>query len=238
MPPGNRARATSPAKHLARTVYEGLRDEIVGGKIRPGQVLSRRQIASRYGTSYIPVMEAMVRLEEMGLLDVEARQITRVRPVNLETIQEAYVLREAYETQAIRLAVIHATREEIDQLQVLAKVLDDFVAAGGARSREEKKGLLLHWKFHRRLAEISRSSALVQELERIELFRRLQANWFYIPAKPDPARCHGMLVDAIAARDPVKADALMREHVRNGLDKEILAYRAHQASNSSRSPLE
>lgn len=238
MAPGNPHREPSQAKLLARTVYEGLRDEIVGGKIRPGQILSRRQIASRYGTSYIPVMEAMVRLEEMGLLDVEARQVTRVRPVNLETIQEAYVLREAYETQAIRLAVVHATFEEIDQLQGLARTLDDFVAAGGAGSREEKKGLLLHWKFHRRLAEISRSRALVQELERIELFRRLQANWVYMPAKPDPVRCHGILVDAIASRDPDKADSRMREHVRNGMDKEILAYRAHQASSASRSPLE
>lgn len=210
---------------LARTIYEGLRDEITGGKLRPGETLSRRGIARRYGTSSIPVIEALARLESTGLVEAEARQAARVRKITLETIQEDYVLREAYETQAIRLACEAALRPEIDELYRLAEAVDDCVLAGGTRSSTDHEGVLLHWQFHRRIAEISRSRALVRELERIELLRRLHANWYFAPEFPDLPRYHSLLVDAIDKRDPREGDAVMRDHVRRGLEKELLAYR-------------
>ncbi len=249
---------------LVRTVYEGLRDEIVGGKLMPGEALSRRQIASRYGTSYIPVIEAMARLESAGLIDVEARQVARVRKITVETIEQDYVLREAFETQAIRLTCATAIDDEIEELYRLAESVDQRVAAGETmRSRPSAKngpgnaagertktpsprppwppptkggrqlgagegfdaGVMLHWRFHRRIAEISRSRALIRELERIELLRRLQANWYFTPEIPDEPRCHSLLVDFIKNQDPVGADAAMRRHVRRGLEKELMGYR-------------
>jgi hypothetical protein len=61
-------------------------------------------------------------------------------------------------------------------------------------------------------------------LERIELLKRLQANWIYVPKLADPPRFHAQLVDTIRDRDPLAADAAMRAHVRKGLEKEIKAY--------------
>ena len=49
----------SPEGKASRPIYEGLRDEITGGKLKPGDTLSRREIARRYGTSSIPVIEAL-----------------------------------------------------------------------------------------------------------------------------------------------------------------------------------
>ena len=214
---------------LARTIFEGLRDEITGGSLRPGEALSRRGIASRYGTSSIPVIEALARLESAGLIEAEARQVARVRKITLETIQDDYVLREAYETQAIRLACEAATAGELEELRRLAEAVDARVPAGGPTAASDTEGPLLHWQFHRRIAEISRCRALVRELERIELLRRLQANWYFAPEIPDPPRCHSLLVDAIRARDPAEADALLRAHVRSGLEKELLGYRMKMA---------
>ena len=93
----------------------------------------------------------------------------------------------------------------------------------------DQEGPRLHWQFHRRIAEISRCPALVRELERIELLRRLQANWYFTPEIPDPPRYHSLLVDAIKARDVTGADARMRVHVRSGLEKELLGYRMKMA---------
>ncbi|MDB5350663.1 MAG: ydfH [Planctomycetota bacterium] len=210
---------------LADTIYEGLRDEITDGKLRPGETLSRRGIARRYGTSSIPVIEALARLESTGLVEAEARQAARVRKISLETIQDDYILREAYETQAIRLACDAASVAEIEGLYAMAEAVDACVTAGGTRKAADKTGPRLHWQFHRGLAKISRCRALVRELERIELLRRLQANWYFAPEFPDPPRYHSLLVDAVKDRDPVAADAIMRAHVRNGLEKELLAYR-------------
>src|SRR5215470_18018599 len=94
---------------LAQKVYEGVCREITTGKLKPGELLSRRKVAASYGTSYIPVIEAMVRLENAGIVEAESTQMARVCKVTVEAIENTYVVREALETQAIRLACEFAT---------------------------------------------------------------------------------------------------------------------------------
>ncbi|WP_422928878.1 GntR family transcriptional regulator [Singulisphaera sp. PoT] len=210
---------------LNHRIYEGLREEITAGKLKPGEALSRRQIASRYGTSYIPVIEALVRLEGSGLVEAESNQMARVRQISIETIRSDYVLREAYETQAIRLACESATEAELDELAILANLVDAQVPAEDPDAEAgPSEGLLLHWKFHKQIAELSRFPILVHKLERIETLARLQANWRFMPEMPDPPHWHLSLVEAIRARDPIRADQAMRDHVRRGLEKELFAY--------------
>jgi DNA-binding GntR family transcriptional regulator len=219
---------------LARQVYEGLRGDIASGKLKPGAMLSRRKIASSYGTSYASVIEAMVRLEHTGLIEAESAQIARVRKVTQELIEQTYVMREAFEVHAIYLACQNATATEIDELAGMAKTVDAHVTAIDKTRGEatDKEGPLLHWKFHRRIAELSRSPILVQELERIEVVRRLQANWSPVPGLEDPPRWHLRLVDAIEAHDADGAVAAMRAHVRRGLERELQGYRMRAATRS------
>src|SRR5262245_28614491 len=214
---------------LARQIYEELCQEITSGNLKPGSVLSRRKIAAAYGTSYVPVIEAMVRLESTGLIEADSTQMARVCHVTLETIQQTYVLREAYETQAIRLACQHATPQEIAELYRMADEVQKRVPRqkSARHKRASEEGLRVHWLFHRRIAEVSRCPLLVQELERIELHLRLRANWIYVPEMPDPPRLHAVLVDAIKAADADAADVAMRAHVRLGLEKELRNYRVH-----------
>ena len=214
------------ASSLAKTIYQGLCQEITTGVLRPGELLSRRRIAERYGCSYTPVIEALVRLEHSGLIEAESSQMARVRKGNIETIQNNYILREAYETQAIRLACESATPEEIEGLYRLAEEVDRRMPSEVREpSERDGEGIALHWRFHKRIAEISRSPALLRELERIELLSLLQAIWVYFPEYPDPPNWHSMLVDTIRDRNPDAADAAMRIHVQMGLQKVLKGYR-------------
>jgi DNA-binding GntR family transcriptional regulator len=214
------------AGSLAKTIYQGLCQEITTGVLRPGEVLSRRRIAERYGCSYTPVIEALVRLEHSGLIEAETSQMARVRRGSVETIQNDYMLREAIETQAIRLACESATRVEIDELYRLAQEVDVRTPAEDRPAAErDTEGLALHWRFHKRIAEISRVPALLRELERIELKALFQAIWHYFPEFTDPPNWHSLLVDPIRDRDPLAADEAMRLHVRMGLQKELKGYR-------------
>jgi DNA-binding GntR family transcriptional regulator len=207
------------ASGLAQVIYDGLCQEIATGKLKPGELLSRRQIAQRYGASYTPVIEAMVRLENLGLVEAEAAQMARVRRVSLETVQQSHTLREAYETQASRMACERATAAEIEDLYHRAEIVDSRRQARDEARRDDPHGVLIHYQFHRRIAEISRCPALVQALDRIELLRQMEATFSYVADIAVPPRQHSLLVDPIARRDPLAADAAMREHVRRALDK-------------------
>lgn len=213
MPPA----AAETAEGMARTIYEGLRDEITTGVLAPGTPLSRRQIAQRYGASYSPVIEAMVRLESVGLVEAERSQMARVREVTLESIESDHTLREALETQAIRLACENATPREIAELRDLAEQVEE------AFRGDHEHGAQLDWQFHERIAEISRSPALVGEIRRLGMLRMLREAWL----SPDAvvSNHHPRLVDLIEARDAEGADRLMRDHVHSARDLEIEAYR-------------
>jgi DNA-binding GntR family transcriptional regulator len=67
-------------------------------------------------------------------------------------------------------------------------------------------------------------AALVAELERIQLLRRLQANWHYTPVFIGLPRHHIAHADAIAQCDPQAADTALRAHVRQGLEKKLQGY--------------
>lgn len=205
---------------MARTIYEGLRDEITSGQLRPGTPLSRRQIAQRYGASYSPVIEAMVRLETAGLVEAARAQMARVRVVTLDTIDHDHTLREAYETQAIRLACQHATPGEVAELAAMADEVERLLA-----SEDRKQGAKLDGQFHLRIAEIGRSPVLVDEMRRLGMLRLLREAWLARPVELGPGGHHPRFVELIRNRDATTADALMREHVGTARALDIEAYR-------------
>jgi DNA-binding GntR family transcriptional regulator len=211
---------------LTQKIYQSLRDEIVSGNLKPGEALSRRRIAERYGCSYTPVIEALIRLEYAGLVESETFQTPRVCGLSLERLHGDYVLREAYETQAIRLACEHATPDEVKELYSLAEAVDALALLKDAPKHEgdAQEGPILHWCFHRRIAELSRCQKLTAELERLELLSRFKETWAFVEGFPDPPRHHASLVDLIKDQDPVGADALMRAHIKRGYDKDVKGY--------------
>ncbi len=227
-------RGEREAGRLTESIYESLRREIIDGELKLGESLSRRQIAMRFGCSYTPVVEVLLRLEHAGLVESISHQMARVCRISVEKIQGDYVLREALEAQTIRLACEQATSAEIDELRRLAIEVDAKLSQvrGALRAEMAEEASRLDWAFHRRLAVISRSPALVRELDRIETSARLKANLIAVVESDLPSRYHENVVDALEGRDPIAADAVMRAHVRKGLERELRGYLTAQSSNS------
>ena len=85
---------------LASEAYAVVRQRILTGTIGLGQVISRRKLAAELRMSFLPVSEALLRLEVEGLLESRPRAGTRVRIPSAEDVQGHYVVREALEVQA------------------------------------------------------------------------------------------------------------------------------------------
>src|SRR5205809_5972358 len=65
-----------PKRILADAVTERLRDAILNGSFKPGQLLREEQLATMLDLSRGPVREALIRLEREGLVQVRRHRGT------------------------------------------------------------------------------------------------------------------------------------------------------------------
>ena len=205
--------STEPSS-LAAEAYQFVKQRILRGELVLGQVISRRKLAVELGMSFLPVSEALLRLELEGLLESRPRAGTRVRIPTREDVRGHYVVREALEVQAAMLFALVASPEDHAELQKLAARVDAISAS------EQSSYLPAHERLHRRIAEGARCPALSEALEKTHA---LASTWYcaaWQPADASPRR-HQDLADALAAGDPSKAADAMRRHVATSLDDTI-----------------
>ena len=119
-----RAPKTSKNRGLAAEAYATVRERIIRGELAIGQVISRRKLAAELGMSFLPVTEALIRLENEGLLESRPRSGTRVKVPTRQDVEGHYVVREALEVQAAMLFAERAERDERSELLKLAKRVD------------------------------------------------------------------------------------------------------------------
>jgi DNA-binding GntR family transcriptional regulator len=199
---------------LAAEAYEFVKQRILHGELPMGQVISRRKIAAELGMSFLPVSEALLRLEFEGLLESRPRAGTRVRIPSREDVRGHYIVREALEVQAAMLFASVATVEDRDELQKFAARVDAMAIS------DQSLYLPSHEKLHRKIAEGARCSALTLAIEKTHA---LASTWFCIvrPASDETPRGHQNLVEILTAGTPEEAAEAMRDHVVRGMENTL-----------------
>src|ERR1700691_1883368 len=152
---------------LSDTVYLLIRERILRGQLRPGEVLSRRRMAEEFSVSLEPVAEALKRLESDMLVESRPRAGTRVRIPTPEEVRGRCIVREALEAQSARLCCVQATMKERMELVRLAKQLDTLYDRFGRDHDEELQYIVhtQHFELHMRIAEYARCPELKEVIE-------------------------------------------------------------------------
>jgi GntR family transcriptional regulator, rspAB operon transcriptional repressor len=206
---------------LAGRAYQQIRDEILRGDLAIGDVLSRRKLADRLNMSFLPITEAMQRLESEGLVESRPRIGTRVRIPTEQDIRNSYIIREALESQAARMCAEQITAAEKKQLLTSARHLDKLHKVSGPEAEDARFLFSVHtyhMQFHMRIAELAHCPGLTSAIEKAQV---LVFNWLFDTAADNnktPPRFHSTLADALCSGDPLEADATMRRHIRNGFE--------------------
>src|ERR1700728_660471 len=85
------------------------RDRILSGAYAPGSALRQDSLAAEFGTSKIPVREALVQLQSEGLVDIFPNRGFQVRPLATSELDEVFSLRLQIEPAAAALGAKLAT---------------------------------------------------------------------------------------------------------------------------------
>jgi DNA-binding GntR family transcriptional regulator len=203
----------APRRALWETIVEPMRRAIILGELPPGLHLEEPALARKFGVSRIPVREAIVRLENEGLVRIEPRRGAFIVGMTETDVGDLYEFRLLLETSAIRRAAAR-----IDDLGVarLRELVDQMAEAVG---RGQTQNMVApDVEFHRAIVAQSRSRQIEAAWERIAgLVTTILGITDTTYREPDRAiDGHRDLVAGLAARDPDAAEESLRRHLENG----------------------
>lgn len=200
----------------------GLRGFILSGEFGAGSRLPEVALSERLGISRTPLRQAMDRLEAEGLLERIASGGCRVARLDLADANDAIELRGVIEGTAARLAAERgATANALAEARRIVTDLDVVVAA--ADDLDLDRYVMLNARFHELLAAMCGSDLIQREIQRINrlplaspsaFLRGQEAIPDFVASITRAQDQHKAILDAIAAREGARAEALVREHAR------------------------
>lgn len=193
-------------------VYVILLEEIENGTLKPGQPLREIELSERLGVSRTPIRDALKRLEARGIVTHEPFHGALVTKLDAERIAELYFVREILEGSAARLAAIHATDTEVELLRDLIE--GDRRDVNGQMDAARRNRI-----FHEQLHLAARNEFLHAQLRNLHTSIMLlgPTTLRFRDRGAVAIEEHSDVVEAIAQRDPDKAERLARQHIRSAL---------------------
>jgi DNA-binding GntR family transcriptional regulator len=188
-------------------VREALRLAISAGELAPGFQLRQDELAQRFGTSRIPVREALRQLEAEGFVTIQPNRGAVVSDLSVDEVVELLEIRIALECHALRLAIPAMGEVDLDEARKILRSYD--------KEPDPENWGAFNWSFHR---------ALYAPCNRPRLLVMIEANYGHVnrftralvsraTGKERPQREHYQLLELCRDGEIEKAVRLLREHI-------------------------
>lgn len=205
---------TGPDNSLVRKIAGSLAKDIVEGRLRPGDSLNSVKLAEQFGTSRTPVREALLKLEQEGVVETSPRRRSNVSTMTIAEVRNDYELRAALNALVSELVCERARDEEIASLWHWQSRLDQATADDDVDAY-----FWANVEFRNHEADITQNPQLRRTLDRLGLrtlrLRRLSLSY---PGRLAVSRDeHRRLLRAYEQRDARLASALNRSITIAGL---------------------
>lgn len=199
----NSSSRISTVDHIADTLIQ----DIVQGHLEGGSPLRQDHIAEQFMSSHVPVREALLRLQALGLAVSLPRRGMRVSELSLESIKETVVMRAALESLALRHSAPHFTVQHIANLESIhqtcneAQSLAEWDAANSA--------------FHHAL---TRHCGMPRMLEILYQLQLSNSRYLFTAGKlrswqPRSDHDHRLIIDALKQGNTERAVQLLGRHI-------------------------
>ncbi len=209
--------AISEAPLLTEAVFQQLIEEIVDGKLAPGQRIRQAALAERLGVSRAPVSHALQLLKQRGLVRESGKMGVEVTAVSADRTRDFYQIRARLDGLAARLA---AARVKIGGMPAaditrLRRVFDTGMAHLGEATMSVEVSADV--RFHQTIYAISGNAPIEATME--PLWSHIQrAMALVLEAGPERQRAwdeHRDILDAIERGRPDEADERAMRHAAN-----------------------
>lgn len=210
------AHGTVPFATKADHAYTRVRELILSGDLAPGTVLPQASLAAAIGMSTTPLREALRRLAQEGLVDLDAHRDARVRPLDATEARDLLELRRTLDPMAAALA---AERRTDDDLAAIRAALDGLEALPDEPTPAQ---LDHHFRFHAAIHRASHNALLADILHGLWTKTDRYRVDALATGRTDEERAartveHRLLFEAVRDADTAAAADLTRRHVEGSL---------------------
>lgn len=205
--------ATLPARiRVQDSVYEQLRQALMWGEFEPGRLITIQALADQFGTSPMPVREALRRLTAENGLDVDRSGSACVPTISRARLNDLCNARMALEGLASEGAATAMSLNDVEQSLDIARQHEELGRNGDVYAMLRKNQEFHFWIYAR-----SGSEVLPKLIEMLWLrfgpYMRLLSDLVKQQMQrghlPDYSTHHYSLIDALRQRDGVAARAFM-----------------------------
>jgi len=162
----NDVRHKSLNETLSERVFSELKNDILSGYYSPGERLLYEKVSERLGVSMTPLKDALLKLEQEGLVKSIARKGTFVTQLSKRDIIEYCQIRMSLESLAIDLICSQDLVKESD-LKILRKINEQISRA--VKKKEPKECIISDIHFHLKIVEMSKNHRLIEMLNQFPL---------------------------------------------------------------------
>jgi len=147
---------------LSDSIYSELKMRLVFGHYAPGDRLSMRKLAAEFGTSPMPVREALKRLASERVIESAAAKAFNIPKLSDKRAADLFDLRALLEGAAIDAACNHVTPELLDELDALCARMDAHL-----KLRDVKAYLVDNHRFHFLLYQLVGNEEMTSMIEQL-----------------------------------------------------------------------
>jgi DNA-binding GntR family transcriptional regulator len=204
-------------RRLADEVYDQIINAIASLEIGPNDRLVQEKLAKQLDISRTPVREALMRLEQEGVLVVSQKGGFRLHRMDDHEVRELYQSRAAVEGQAARILADRADPAVLEQLRKTINTEEDIKVCSTRAYFEANRNI------HRRFVELSDNRYLLEMFD-MTWGKAMAFQLFASFENVDISKSlgdHIRLVDAISTGDKTIALEAVVDHIQDGFDLQI-----------------
>jgi len=211
-------------------IYSILSKAIFRGDLKPGQRLVESKLAKSMNISRTPVREAIIWLEQKGLVIASPPKGVMVAPLpTTEELVEFYDINGVLRGLATRKAVQNITSSEIKQLKEIIQRSEQYLDENSSKNISK-----LNIQFHLIIEKCSNSKELISLLDNV--YKRTSERFSEIISKKkrqaESIEEHKVILKALIEKKDELAEQLMRKHIENG--KEALLQEIELRENNQK----
>ena len=201
---------------LSDGIYAELKNRLILGRYLPGDRLSMRKLAVEFGTSPMPVREALKRLASENVIESAAAKAFNVPSLSDKRAADLFDLRALLESAAVEAAHDALTPDLLDELEALCERMDAHL-----KLRDYSAYMADNYRFHFLLYRKADNPDMVSMIEQLwmksgpSLYLGLEKSNM---ANPDWNSGHKQLVAAIREGRVADFASIMRSDIAWGAE--------------------